>query len=55
MRRLYNEKVLIICNFEETLDIQTEFKTVELLLSNYNGRTTLNGIYHPFEIAVYKL
>ena len=25
------------------------------LLSNHTGRTSINGIYKPFEIAVYKL
>jgi len=53
--REYNDqKVVIVCNFEETTDIQTGFEGGTLLLSNYASRENINGKYHPFEIAVYK-
>lgn len=55
LREYEGQKVLIICNFEETLDIQTDLEGKELLLSNYGGRECMNGEYKPFEIAVYKL
>jgi glycosidase len=55
LREYEGQKVVIVCNFEETQDIQTSFQTGELLLSNYNGREAMNGEYKPFEIAVYKL
>ena len=55
LREYEGEKIVIICNFEEILDIRTGFESGKLLLSNHTGRTSINGIYKPFEIAVYKL
>ena len=55
LREYEGEKIVIICNFEETLDIQTSFERGELLISNYNKRTAMNGMYKPFEIALYKV
>ena len=55
LREYKDEKIVIICNFEETLDIQTDWENGELLLSNHAGRASMNGLYKPFEVAVYKL
>lgn len=55
LREYEDSKILIICNFEETQDIQTGFEGGELLLSNYKGRDNMNGEYRAFEIAVYRL
>lgn len=50
-----DQKVLIVCNFEQPQTIQTGFEGKQLLLSNYEDRAALNGEYRPFEIAVYAL
>jgi len=55
LREHEGQKIVIICNFEENLTIQTIFENGELLLSNYGGREKIKGEYRPFEIAVYKI
>ena len=55
IREYEGQKVVIICNFEEALDIRTGFENGELLLSNHGGRVSMNGAYKPFEVAVYKI
>lgn len=54
LREYEDQKLVIVCNFEETTDIQTGFEDGTLLLSNYGSRENINGQYQPFEIAVYK-
>lgn len=55
LRQYQDQKILIICNFEEESVIQTEIRDGNLLLSNHGMRQNIHGIYHPFEIAVYEL
>lgn len=55
LREHEDSRILILCNFEETGSIQTEFTEGKLLLSNYGERAGINGTYQPFEIAVYRI
>ena len=55
LREYENQKILIICNFEEGQEINTGFASGQLLLSNHGSRDTVNGSYKPFEIAIYQL
>lgn len=55
LREYEDQKVIIVCNFEEAQNIQTGFENAVLLLSNNDEREDMNGMYKPFEIAVYKL
>lgn len=55
LRREGDQALLIICNFEEASQIQTGYEEGELLLSNRDSRDKINGVYRPFETAVYLL
>ena len=53
LRRNGDEKVLIVCNFEQGQTIGTGFDEGQLLLTN--GDAKLNGYYRPFEIGIYRV
>ena len=55
LREYEGQKVIIVCNFEEEQNIQTGFSNATLLLTNNSTRNDINGVYKPFEIAVYKM
>jgi hypothetical protein len=55
LRQYEEEKVLIVCNFEQAQPIDTGFAGGQLLLSNKQQDRTPNGDYLPFEIAVFRL
>ena len=55
LRTLGDERILVVCNFEQPQTITTDFAGAELLLSNYADRQTSAEAYRPFEIAVYRL
>ena len=55
LRTLGDERILVVCNFEQPQTITTDFAGAELLLSNYADRQTGAEAYRPFEIAVYRL
>ncbi len=54
-RQWQNETVLVICNFDQCSEIQTDFPCGTPLLSNYDDRKEINGSYRPFEAAVFQL
>ncbi len=51
-RSFGQQKIVIVCNFEQAQPIETGLEGARLLLSNYEGRS---GDFRPFEIAVYEL
>ena len=53
LRRYGDEKMLIVCNFEQGQTIGTGFDEGQLLLTN--GDAKLNGYYRPFEIGIYRV
>ena len=55
-QRCHNgQKVLILCNFEQEQEIALPCPVQQLLLSNYADCKDGQGVYRPFEIAVYLL
>ena len=46
------ESYIVVCNFENESVLDTDY-TGECVLSN-NGRREINGVYAPYECAVYK-
>ncbi len=54
-RQWQEERILVICNFGECSQIQTDFSCGRLLLSNYETRKQINGSYQAFETAVFQL
>ena len=54
LRELDGEKILIVCNFEEAQTVATNLEG-KLLHSNYGRRDQVDGMYYPFEIAIYRI
>lgn len=55
VRELDEEKILVICNFNEQTVINVCEEWDELLLHNFCERQEPNGIYNPFEVAVFRV
>ena len=55
IRELENEKILVVCNFEEGTDICVWDEASELVMSNYATRELPDGCYEPYEAAVFRL
>jgi glycosidase len=55
LRSYGDERILIVCNFEQSQKIVTGFEETELLLSNYADRCDGAEDYRPFEIAIYRI
>ena len=55
IRKLEEQTLLVICNFDKASEITVDCSGGQLLLSNYTGRTAVNGVYEPFEAAVFQL
>lgn len=53
-RTLGSEKWVVVCNFEETRDINMPFECEEPVLSNL-GRKAVSGTYSPYECSVAKV
>lgn len=54
-RELGTEKILVICNFNEPTEIAVCENCEELILNNYDARKEPNGIYEPYEVAVFSI
>mgnify|MGYP005767626247 CR=1 FL=1 len=54
MREAANEKILIVCNFENVKEI-SGLPNAEFLFGNLGKLRTANGKYLPFETAVFQL
>jgi hypothetical protein len=52
LRSFGDQKILAVCNFEESREICGEGR---LLLSNNPRRTGSESHYGPFEIAIYEI
>ena len=48
-----NEGILVVCNFQDAKEINVEM-TGECILSNYEKRSEVSGMYKPYECAVFK-
>ncbi len=54
-RNYQNERIIIVCNFEKLNSISLPYSQGELLLTNYNRTSNLNGKYQPYELAVFRV
>lgn len=54
-RILGNNEVLVVCNFEKENFISEIPSNYRLLLSNNSKRLSANGIYAPYECAIFEL
>ena len=55
IRELGTEKILVVCNFEERTNISIWDGQCDLIISNYLTRKIPNGLYEPYETAVFRL
>lgn len=54
-RTLGEEKILVVCNFEEENEICLEGAAGQLLLSNYGLKEKSGCAYKPYEVAVFRV
>lgn len=55
LRQWEDQRIAIVCNFEQGQEISCGFAEGELLLSNYADRKSAADAYRPFEIALYRV
>ena len=55
IRELDGERILVVCNFNETTKIDLPGMDGKVLLSNYGRADGDESVFRPYEVAVYSL
>lgn len=55
VREYEQEKILVVCNFEDEKDITLPYSDGELLLGNYGDNNAISGEYRQFEVRIFKI